>query len=673
LQRPTAKDFTYIVSFLFRQVDGNFRITGKLEDEVLAFFKAMRYPFAISKASMQAVGTMHTWPTLLASITWMVELLTYDEEVQNDAANQAALAGSGSGCGSVDDFERADEKALFEYLGKAYKAFLDGDDDLYAQLEDSLVGSFETRCGEMQAQCQALETKIEDMRTEMAACHTRHAALPGLQQRHSDYLSDLGKFRSLIEQLTAHREGLAAKVEKREEELASLYRSLEDVRGEVGELKAVVAAQELSPEDVARMQQERARLDEALDKAREHKVKMHKTLWEAEIEVSRAVVDLETAAQTFNTKAAALNLIPITARNSNGIQYEMVVSKGAVSASAEPEELIGLDMKGLIRPSLAQIKNVMLDKVHEARTSVLKMLDEEAKTEEEVAEAVGELETLEGKVKKQEEGYKAEKARMEASMAEKVRLERKKKEGRGASGSFTQGAIPSTPFPHVLRQLTHLRLIVQSSNVDAVEEQVLHLRSKVLVDLETRTGRNHQRLAQLEAELGLEREEHEQASKAISESIMGALHALADHKEEVKRRLGMFAGDRKLGELLLPCPGTRLTHSTRPLNLTHTLGSPSFLFLSLFVFLTCTLRGVPRTVPAETGQTAEPTRAYAVNCRLTQKDVIGVWLYVCMCASVDFGGHSCVIEFSLCISACGMIKVEKAGMLSRQGFGETSA
>jgi kinetochore protein NDC80 len=44
----------------------------------------MHYPFPISKASMQAVGTMHTWPTLLASITWMVELLTYDEEVQND-------------------------------------------------------------------------------------------------------------------------------------------------------------------------------------------------------------------------------------------------------------------------------------------------------------------------------------------------------------------------------------------------------------------------------------------------------------------------------------------------------------------------------------------------------------------------------------------------------------
>jgi hypothetical protein len=27
---------------------------------------------------------MHTWPTLLASITWLIELLTYDEEVQNN-------------------------------------------------------------------------------------------------------------------------------------------------------------------------------------------------------------------------------------------------------------------------------------------------------------------------------------------------------------------------------------------------------------------------------------------------------------------------------------------------------------------------------------------------------------------------------------------------------------
>lgn len=54
------------------------------------------------------------------------------------------------------------------------------------------------------------------------------------------------------------------------------------------------------------------------------------------------------------------------------------------------------------------------------RTSVLRMLDEEAKSEEELAEAQAELAALESKVKKQDETYKAEKASLEQAMTEKV-------------------------------------------------------------------------------------------------------------------------------------------------------------------------------------------------------------------------------------------------------------
>lgn len=141
-------------------------------------------------------------------------------------------------------------------------------------------------------------------------------------------------------------------------------------------------------------------------KASEHKTKMRKELWEAEMELSRTVVGLENAAQSFNGKAAALQLIPITAKNSNGIRcaracvracvghfftsplynmqrlhqplthpfppfktprYEMTVAKAAVAPGAEPQALVGVDIKGVIRPSLAQIKAVIIDKVHEAR------------------------------------------------------------------------------------------------------------------------------------------------------------------------------------------------------------------------------------------------------------------------------------------------------------------
>lgn len=81
----------------------------------------------------------------------------------------------------------------------------------------------------------------------------------------------------------------------------------------------------------------------------------------------------------------------------------------------------------------------------------------------------------------------------------------------------------------------------QSAEVERVESQVLTLRSQTVVELENKAARNAQRLSQLQAELDLEREEHEAASKAIQEAIMGTLHTLADHKHDVKRRLGTVA------------------------------------------------------------------------------------------------------------------------------------
>lgn len=64
------------------QIDPNMsqKTLGKIEDDVPAFFKRMRYPFQISKSSLFAVGSPHTWPTLLASLVWVVELLLYSEK-----------------------------------------------------------------------------------------------------------------------------------------------------------------------------------------------------------------------------------------------------------------------------------------------------------------------------------------------------------------------------------------------------------------------------------------------------------------------------------------------------------------------------------------------------------------------------------------------------------------
>ena len=62
------------------QVDPHAKNVGKMEEEVPALFKRLRYPFPISKSALFAVGSPHTWPGLLAALAWLVELLCYEEK-----------------------------------------------------------------------------------------------------------------------------------------------------------------------------------------------------------------------------------------------------------------------------------------------------------------------------------------------------------------------------------------------------------------------------------------------------------------------------------------------------------------------------------------------------------------------------------------------------------------
>jgi kinetochore protein NDC80 len=84
LGSPTTKDFANIMGFLFRQVDPNLssKNFGKIEEEVPQLFKRLKYPFQISKSNLTAVGSPHTWPSLLAAVTWIVELLAYQEKAE---------------------------------------------------------------------------------------------------------------------------------------------------------------------------------------------------------------------------------------------------------------------------------------------------------------------------------------------------------------------------------------------------------------------------------------------------------------------------------------------------------------------------------------------------------------------------------------------------------------
>ena len=137
LVRPSGKDFSNIVSFMLRKVDPAFQDgTMKFEDEVAMNFKALGYPFPVSKTALVAAGSPHTWPALLAALHWLMERLQLVSSVQDNLNESGRFD-------SLEELEARTDKAFFKYLSGAYTAFLRGDEQGREHLENALADRLE--------------------------------------------------------------------------------------------------------------------------------------------------------------------------------------------------------------------------------------------------------------------------------------------------------------------------------------------------------------------------------------------------------------------------------------------------------------------------------------------------------------------------------------------------
>jgi len=137
LARPSGKDFNHIVTFLFRQVDSNFQDgTMKIEDEIALNFKALGYPFPVSKTSLVAAGSPHAWPSLLAALTWLTERIRCFHSMEGEIEAASTFR-------SLEELEAKTDKTFFRYLSASYTAFLRGDELATEELEVALAEQFE--------------------------------------------------------------------------------------------------------------------------------------------------------------------------------------------------------------------------------------------------------------------------------------------------------------------------------------------------------------------------------------------------------------------------------------------------------------------------------------------------------------------------------------------------
>lgn len=236
IQKPSLKDFTNILIFLFVQVDKFISLKGKFDDDVVTVFKNLKYPNSISKQNLLAPGTPHTWPTLLATLHWLVDLLNYIEN------------------------STVDISPLQEYLFKSYNHFNKGEDEQCLQLYEEFVAKIRHENELISSEITIIEQETVEMKLYEQQLEKELSIIPGFQRKLSDYQSDYNKFQNLIIELTNHQTSLEKKEKQMIIEIQELDSQIRNVTKEVEQLQNIISVQSITAKEAETMKLQQIQL-----------------------------------------------------------------------------------------------------------------------------------------------------------------------------------------------------------------------------------------------------------------------------------------------------------------------------------------------------------------------------------------------------------------------------
>ncbi len=388
LEQPTGKAFFDICVFLLRLLDPEAPLDGKLEDEVPAAFRRLRYPFSVPKGALYAVGAPAQWPALLAALAWLVELIEYGEAVERMQATPAPTDGP-----------------FFKYVAQTYGSFLKGDDARCAALDAELEGGFAERGAAAAEEARALEAECAALRAELERERAQPSASAALEEKKSLLATDVEKFLQLIDKLKGHKAHVALKVGERRAEAELLQGKLDDLEYERAALQRQVAQQPLDSAGVKRMSHERVRSTEALRGLVAERQALEAEAAEATQEAEQNLASLEAAVARYHTAAERMELVPSTARRADGLKYEIRLDLEASSAAG----MVPTDLKGRVRPHLAKMREDYSSRSWEEGGELRKLQAKQRETDNLVVECKEGIARLEAECGTMTEQYRTTK------------------------------------------------------------------------------------------------------------------------------------------------------------------------------------------------------------------------------------------------------------------------
>lgn len=400
LARPSTRDFNLIVTFLLRKIDPNFGLEGstKFEDEVVMVFKGLKYPFPISKTGLVAAGSPHTWPSMLAALTWFVDFIQCssagggansdsDDELSDDEENTPIeLHDPVTGKPSLENLDKLlhkNEHRFFSFFTKSYTAFISSDDDLYDFLEDEYFKEIEYAHGLIENEIGFLSDLNGREEQAIEELKDGGMSLPDLEKKREDLCIDLEKYQDLVEQYKEHKSVLQRKVNDLSDENDLKEKEFVNAKERVQKLKELISTQELSVEDVQKLNSEKKQLKALMDNTDMEKEPKQKLVWEMENTLEKKLSELKRASQKYNHVAKELLSDEYFYVNLN--EDNLIDLEDDSTTQVSDTLLLGVNLKHSVIPTLHRMKQDYESKTEKLRILSQKNLNSVATSETDIA------------------------------------------------------------------------------------------------------------------------------------------------------------------------------------------------------------------------------------------------------------------------------------------------
>lgn len=411
---PTQNDFNYMFQWLYKRIDPSYKFQKNIDVELPQLMKQLRYPYGtdISKSHIYPITPQH-WPKFLRMFHWVMQLAqmldNFTRGAYNDACAEAGVDLSG-------------DRIVFNFLFSAYQTWLqvgpDEDDDAadaalepYKQLMNEEFAAINAG---YEAELKTLEEENEKLRAQLEEIERGQPDVAKLDKHFNILEDDKKKFEDYNANVQAKVEKYQSRMTILEAEISKTEADLQQVESERQSLQQAVDRQGLNIQDIDRMNTERERLTRAYNDATTALEETSKIVLEKEIEASRRLEDLETVAKRYNTLGYQTSLIPSTASNAKGQDFELVLQLTDTSnnfssssnkrsqrspASEKSDRLLAASLTGyqpqtLLPPHMTDLRGTTRATLLTLRKSVTerrRMATEQASSDRDLIDSVSEI------------------------------------------------------------------------------------------------------------------------------------------------------------------------------------------------------------------------------------------------------------------------------------------